>query len=311
MSMPCCAGECAGQWAGAHLVLVRAGGCGRLRGGGGGPCAGLRSARPAVPGQVRLAGGLARVWPAVGAAWGSVPMTARGVPMGTVVPSATRMRVRGPSSYASSSMMALSVSISAMTSPLWTVSPSCLSQRLSVPSSMVSDRRGMRTSGMAAPSLVGGERARWRRGFRGSRRVRAAASAAPRCSSGLAYGSGTSAAATRRTGRVEVGRTRPPRCVGGDLGADAVAEPVVLERRRRGWSCGPRRTIVLAVQWAQAAQVDDLDRDAFLFQAVATSRRRGRARVGDDGDVRPGLVTAAVPIGIMWSPSSGTSPLVL
>lgn len=70
--------------------------------------------------------------------------------MGTVVPSATRMRVRGPSSYASSSIMALSVSISAMAWPLRTGAPSCVSHRLRVPSSMVSDRRGMRTSGIVA-----------------------------------------------------------------------------------------------------------------------------------------------------------------
>src|SRR5947208_16817733 len=43
-------------------------------------------------------------------------------------------------------MLALSVSISAMTSPFLTSSPSCFSQRAIVPASMVSLRRGMTTS---------------------------------------------------------------------------------------------------------------------------------------------------------------------
>ncbi len=60
------------------------------------------------------------------------------------VPPGTRILPRTPSSTASTSMVALSVSISAITSPDFTRSPSFLSQRASVPSVMVGDRAGMR-----------------------------------------------------------------------------------------------------------------------------------------------------------------------
>src|SRR6185312_10345625 len=40
-------------------------------------------------------------------------------------------------------------------SPLWTSWPTCLRQLLIAPSSMVSDRRGMKTSGMTASLPVG------------------------------------------------------------------------------------------------------------------------------------------------------------
>jgi hypothetical protein len=51
-----------------------------------------------------------------------------------------------PSSTASYSIVALSVSISAMTSPEWTSSPSFFSQRAILPSVIVGDRAGMRIS---------------------------------------------------------------------------------------------------------------------------------------------------------------------
>src|SRR5215212_692189 len=60
------------------------------------------------------------------------------------VPSGTMMRVSLPSSTASTSIVALSVSISAITSPALTSSPSCLSQRASLPSVMVGERAGIR-----------------------------------------------------------------------------------------------------------------------------------------------------------------------
>ena len=60
------------------------------------------------------------------------------------VPSATRILPSTPSSTASTSMVALSVSISAITSPAVTVSPSFFSQRASVPSVMVGERAGIR-----------------------------------------------------------------------------------------------------------------------------------------------------------------------
>src|ERR1700742_4455596 len=60
------------------------------------------------------------------------------------VPSSTRILPRTPSSTASTSMVALSVSISAMTSPALTSSPSFFSQRASVPSVMVGLSAGIR-----------------------------------------------------------------------------------------------------------------------------------------------------------------------
>ena len=53
-----------------------------------------------------------------------------------------------PSSKASRSIVALSVSISARLSPFFTGSPTFFSHLASSPSSMVSDRRGMTTSDM-------------------------------------------------------------------------------------------------------------------------------------------------------------------
>ena len=60
------------------------------------------------------------------------------------VPSGTRILPMRPSSTASNSIVALSVSISARMSPDLTVSPSLTSQLASLPSSMVGDRAGIR-----------------------------------------------------------------------------------------------------------------------------------------------------------------------
>ena len=62
------------------------------------------------------------------------------------VPSSTRILPMIPSSTASNSIVALSVSISAMMSPEETVSPSLTSHFASVPSSIVGERAGMRIS---------------------------------------------------------------------------------------------------------------------------------------------------------------------
>jgi hypothetical protein len=59
------------------------------------------------------------------------------------VPSATRILPIFPSSIDSTSMVALSVSISAITSPDDTESPSLTCHLASVPSVMVGDRAGM------------------------------------------------------------------------------------------------------------------------------------------------------------------------
>ena len=70
------------------------------------------------------------------------------------VPSATRIFPILPSSTASTSMVALSVSISAITSPLSTVSPSLTTHFASLPSVMVGESAGIRTLiGMVQPPL--------------------------------------------------------------------------------------------------------------------------------------------------------------
>jgi hypothetical protein len=61
------------------------------------------------------------------------------------VPSGTRIFPSRPSSTASTSMVALSVSISAITSPADTSSPSAFIHLASLPSSIVGDRAGIRT----------------------------------------------------------------------------------------------------------------------------------------------------------------------
>ena len=76
----------------------------------------------------------------------SLRISAIGVLTGTsLVPSGTRILPSVPSSIASTSMVALSVSISAITSPGLTGSPSFLSHLARLPFSMVGDSAGMRT----------------------------------------------------------------------------------------------------------------------------------------------------------------------
>ena len=73
-------------------------------------------------------------------------MTAIGVLTFTPsVPAGMRILASLPSSTASTSMVALSVSISAMTSPALISWPSLTSHLASVPSSMVGDRAGIST----------------------------------------------------------------------------------------------------------------------------------------------------------------------
>src|SRR6516162_7924822 len=72
------------------------------------------------------------------------------------VPSGITILASTPSSIASTSIVALSVSISASTSPALTGSPSLFSQRAILPSVMVGDRAGIRTSvAMARPGCLG------------------------------------------------------------------------------------------------------------------------------------------------------------
>ena len=62
------------------------------------------------------------------------PITAMASPTGTGMPSCATSRCITPPVYASNSTVALSVSMSAITSPRVTVSPSRLCQRTTVPS---------------------------------------------------------------------------------------------------------------------------------------------------------------------------------
>ena len=64
----------------------------------------------------------------------------------SLVPSGTRIFPSVPSSTASTSMVALSVSISAMTSPDLTASPSFFSHLARLPFSIVGESAGIRTS---------------------------------------------------------------------------------------------------------------------------------------------------------------------
>src|SRR5690606_35300495 len=66
------------------------------------------------------------------------------------VPSATRISLTTPSSTDSTSIVALSVSISANTSPDFTVSPTLTSHLASLPSSIVGERAGIRIWGISA-----------------------------------------------------------------------------------------------------------------------------------------------------------------
>src|SRR5665213_3740891 len=127
-------------------------------------------------------------------------------------------------------MVALSVSISTSTSPISTRSPGCLCQVAMAPSSIVSERRGMLISIMALTHLVvtapnGVERLV-------DRVAHVVVGRQCRALERLAVGHrhlGHGDAAYRR---VEVVK-RPVRDGRGDLGPDAVGQPVVFEYDRR------------------------------------------------------------------------------
>ena len=134
----------------------------------------LKGAAPACAGATSLAGaevGASTFGSAAGAGAGAVlaldasssspAITAITVPTFTLsVPSATRICATVPSSTASNSIVALSVSISASRSPDLTVSPSFTSHLARVPSSIVGERAGIFNSiGMSRlvpVSLAGG-----------------------------------------------------------------------------------------------------------------------------------------------------------
>ena len=138
------AGAGAGRGARAAAVAVWAAGC----------AAGAAGAAGAGGAGGASGAGLAALGAAAGAAPppATAPMSSFGSamiairpPTGTAVPGVTRSFRRTPEPNASSSMSALSVSISAMMSPPEIRSPSCLSQRSSFPVSIASESFGITT----------------------------------------------------------------------------------------------------------------------------------------------------------------------
>src|SRR3954451_22256415 len=113
----------------------------------------------ACPASPPFAGGSFRLAPSVivEASSPSPKIMAMGVLTATsLVPSGTRILPSVPSSTASPSMVALSVSISAMTSPDLTASPSFLCHLARFPFSMVGESAGIKTSIGIDASPVGG-----------------------------------------------------------------------------------------------------------------------------------------------------------
>ena len=87
------------------------------------------------------------------------PMTPTSFATATVLPAGTSCLSSTPSARATSSMTALSVSTSAMTSPGRTASPSCFFHSTSRPSSIVGDRASIRTFDAMRPIPGGRVRA--------------------------------------------------------------------------------------------------------------------------------------------------------
>ena len=120
------------------------------RGAGGGRRRRRRAgaAGPRLPGPARPGGGRAAPPRPPPAARRSARSPSR-----PAVPSGTRIRPSTPSSTASTSIVALSVSISAMTSPALTASPSFLCHLASLPSVMVGRQRRHQDVGSASVAL--------------------------------------------------------------------------------------------------------------------------------------------------------------
>ena len=136
---------------GAAKVLARLRGCRRCvrHGGGRARLSGFLLRRFLLGRRLRLLGfpllgGLGGWAPAGTSSPSSTRMAIGSFTFTPAVPSPTRILPSTPSSTASTSIVALSVSISAMTSPAWTGSPSFFSQRASVPSVIVGLSAGIR-----------------------------------------------------------------------------------------------------------------------------------------------------------------------
>ena len=134
------AGAGSGASAGAGSGASAGAGSGAGAGAGSGAGAGAGSGAGAGAGSGAGAGA------GSGAGAGASPSscrTARVAPIAAFPPSSIRISERIPSSKASIAMVALSVSISAISSPISTWSPTFLSQRTTVPSVMVSESLGI------------------------------------------------------------------------------------------------------------------------------------------------------------------------
>src|SRR5712671_6607190 len=151
----------AGATGGAGIATLCAGG-----GDGGGAAAGFDAPAGGLGATCFTAGALAT---AVFTSSPSAASTAIGALTATsAVPSGTRIFAITPSSIASYSMVALSVSISARMSPALTLSPSFLSHLAMLPFSMVGDSAGIRMLiGIDAPLAFGTPALAARNGFGG------------------------------------------------------------------------------------------------------------------------------------------------
>src|SRR5262245_15163757 len=129
----CAAWPFAAAWAGAGAGFAAGAGAGLAGAGAGAAAAGL-----ALPAERAFASSTS-----LPTSSPALPMIAIGVPTGTEAPSAIRRLSSTPSSNASKSITALSVSTSASTSPGETLSPSFFRHFCSTPIFIVSDSCGM------------------------------------------------------------------------------------------------------------------------------------------------------------------------
>src|ERR1019366_9544816 len=199
--------------------------------------------------------------------------TASAVPTGTVSPSWTSRRSTTPVSNTSTSLVALSVSTSAMMSPLVTWSPSVTRQRESVPRSMSAPSTGMRNSPIAGDALPDGGHDGLDLGQRGVLEV-------------LRVRDGDLGGADAQHGRVEPveGPFDDP-CR--HLGRDTAASPALVHD-----DCASRpahrRDDCISIEGAEGAQVDYLAVDVLLRKAFCRLQCLWqRAAVGDQREIVP------------------------
>src|SRR5690554_1703056 len=215
------------------------------------------------------------------------PIMATAWPIGTTVPSSTSCFSSTPLSNASRSMVALSVSISAITSPFSTWSPTFFSQRASSPSSMVSESLGIVTSDMVASYSLNQllrEPGCVEHFLHDPFQVFRVGHCCPLKRLGIGQWDFGCCHTTHRGVEV-VERSLPD--AGGDLRTDAVAEHVVFEDDcPAGLANGCAEG--LPIERTQAPQVDHLDRDALLLERLRDLEcGHHAARVADDGEVGP------------------------